>query len=241
MTDTVSVLSRRCRKVRCAGWRRSSRGPSVAMGRPPCSCDGRPDHRRQLIGFLAAREIRVRRSVTSGHRASLTGMSDPQPRAYSVVDLPEQPFVGVTKTVTMSTMNEIADEIGGLVGWVLEHGHAPAGAPFLRYLVDRHGRRHGGPGRRPRRGTGRDRRGARVRDPPRRPVCVDPPRRASRRALRRDRRAPDLGRPGGLRFDKHPSEQGEVWANRVEWFESNPMEQPDMDQWVTRLTFKLAD
>ena len=67
--------------------------------------------------------------------AGLTGMADPQPGAYAVVDLPEQPFVGLTKTVTMTTMNEIADEIPGLVGWLLEQGYAPAGAPFLRYLV----------------------------------------------------------------------------------------------------------
>ena len=45
----------------------------------------------------------------------------------------------------------------------------------------------------------------------------------------------------GLPFDKHPSADGEVWANRVEWYQTNPMKQPDMDQWVTRLTFKLAD
>ena len=45
----------------------------------------------------------------------------------------------------------------------------------------------------------------------------------------------------GLTFDKHPSADGEVWANRVEWFETNPMEQPDMDLWVTRLTIRLAD
>jgi hypothetical protein len=32
-----------------------------------------------------------------------------------------------------------------------------------------------------------------------------------------------------------------VWANRVEWYETHPMEQPDMEEWVTRLTFKLAD
>jgi len=62
-------------------------------------------------------------------------MSDPQPGAYAVIDLPEQPFVGVTKTVTMTTMYEIADEIPSLVGWLFERGHAPAGAPFLRYLV----------------------------------------------------------------------------------------------------------
>ncbi|MEP6649240.1 MAG: GyrI-like domain-containing protein [Lapillicoccus sp.] len=62
-------------------------------------------------------------------------MTDPQPRAYAVVTLPQQPFVGVTRTVTMTTMNEIADEIPGLVGWLGERGSTPAGAPFLWYLV----------------------------------------------------------------------------------------------------------
>jgi effector-binding domain-containing protein len=168
-------------------------------------------------------------------------MSDSQPRAYSVVDLPEQPFVGVTKTVTMSTMNEIADEIGGLVGWVLEHGHAPAGAPFLRYLViDMAGDMVVQAGV-PVAGQVETDGGLEVGTLP-----------AGRYATTRHVGHPDglyaatvglLTWAGqeGLRFDKHPSEQGEVWANRVEWFESNPVEQPDMDQWVTRLTFKLAD
>ena len=168
-------------------------------------------------------------------------MSDSQPGAYAVVDLPEQPFVGVTKTVTMSTMNEIADEIGGLVGWVLEHGHMPAGAPFLRYLVI-------------------DMAGDMVVQagvPVAGPVETDgafefgtlP---AGRHATTRHVGHPDglydatvalLTWAGqeGLHVDKHPSEQGEVWANRVESYESNPMEQPDMDQWVTRLSVKLAD
>jgi len=174
-------------------------------------------------------------------RASLSPITEPQPSAYAVVDLPKQPFVGVTKTVTMTTMNEIADEIGGLVGWVLEHGHTPAGAPFLRYLVI-------------------DMAGDMVVQagvPVAGPVETDgalefgtlPP---GRYASTRHRGHPDglydatvglLTWAGqeGLRFDKHPSERGEVWVNRVEWYETNPMEQPDMDQWVTRLTFKLAD
>jgi hypothetical protein len=62
-------------------------------------------------------------------------MTDRELDAYSIVDLPEQPFVGVTKTVTMTTIPDIADEIPGLIGWVVNHGHSPAGAPFLRYLV----------------------------------------------------------------------------------------------------------
>ncbi len=44
----------------------------------------------------------------------------------------------------------------------------------------------------------------------------------------------------GLHFDKHPSDKGEVWGSRIEWYESNPAEQPDPGEWVTRLTFRLA-
>jgi effector-binding domain-containing protein len=187
-------------------------------------------------------------SVLSAHvpmgyraRASLTGVSDSQARAYAVIDLPEQPFVGVTKTVTMSTMNEIADEIGGLVGWVLEHGQTPAGAPFLRYLVI-------------------DMAGDMVVQagvPVAGPMVTEGVLEFGTLPAGRYASTRHVGHPEGLygatvglltwagqeglRFDKHPAEQGEVWANRVESYETNPMEQPDMDQWVTRLTFKLAD
>ena len=59
----------------------------------------------------------------------LLGMTENGPGAYAVIDLPEQSFVGVTKTVTMTTIPEIADEIPGLIGWLMNHGYAPAGAP----------------------------------------------------------------------------------------------------------------
>jgi hypothetical protein len=45
----------------------------------------------------------------------------------------------------------------------------------------------------------------------------------------------------GLRFDVRPSDQGDVWASRIERYETNPAEQADMSRWVTRLTFKLVD
>ena len=168
-------------------------------------------------------------------------MSDTQPGAYGVVDLPEQPFVGVTRTVTMTTMNEIADEIPGLVGWVLDHGYAPAGAPFLRYLVIDMDRelvvQAGVPMPEP---VGTD--GG--------VECGSLP--AGRYASTRHVGHPDdlvgvtaqllwWADEAGLRFDVQPGPRGDQWAGRVEWFETNPMEQPDMSQWVTRLTFKLAD
>jgi len=44
-----------------------------------------------------------------------------------------------------------------------------------------------------------------------------------------------------LHFDHHPSEAGDVWVSRLEWYETNPLEEPDPARWVTRLEFKLAD
>ncbi|MDN5915046.1 MAG: aldehyde dehydrogenase family protein [Pseudonocardia sp.] len=49
-----------------------------------------------------------------------------------VVERTEQPYVGITRTVTMTTMGEIADRIPVLIGRLAELGTAPAGAPFLR-------------------------------------------------------------------------------------------------------------
>ena len=43
---------------------------------------------------------------------------------------PSSSAMVIGKNVTMTTMNEIADEIPGLVGWLGEHGYAPGGAPF---------------------------------------------------------------------------------------------------------------
>lgn len=134
-------------------------------------------------------------------------MSEPPADAYTVVELPAQPFVGITKGVT-TTMTEIADEIPRLVGWLGERGYAADGPPFLRYLVIDMG------------GTMVVQAGVPVTEP----VEGDAPVQA-----------------GELPVDKQRSPDGEVWANRVEWYETNPMEQADMDKWVTRLTFKLAD
>ncbi len=168
-------------------------------------------------------------------------MTDRELDAYSIVDLPEQPFVGVTKTVTMTTIPDIADEIPGLIGWVVNHGHSPAGAPFLRYLViDMAGEldmQAGVPVASPVDSGGDVESG------------VLP---GGRYATTRHMGHPDeLGEVTrrflqwadrvGLRFDVRPSDQGDVWASRIEWYETNPAEQADMSRWVTRLTFKLVD
>ncbi len=45
----------------------------------------------------------------------------------------------------------------------------------------------------------------------------------------------------GLTFDKADSPTGERWAARLEYYLSDPDDQPDMAQWDTTLSFKLTD
>ena len=44
-----------------------------------------------------------------------------------------------------------------------------------------------------------------------------------------------------LSFDVQPSADGEVWGCRLEWMETDPAVEPDMNRWQTRLAFRLAD
>jgi effector-binding domain-containing protein len=44
-----------------------------------------------------------------------------------------------------------------------------------------------------------------------------------------------------LSFDKSDSPTGELWAARLEYYLSDPDDQPDMTQWDTTLSFKLID
>ena len=160
---------------------------------------------------------------------------------YEITARDAQFVAAITKTVTMTTMNEIADEIPGVVAWVGEHGYATAGAPFLRYLVIDMAAdmvvQAGIPVTERVQGDGR----------------VESDELPAGRYLTATHVGPFDGLYDAtvgllsyagthdLRFDMHPSEQGDVWTSRIEWYETNPAEQPDPSHWVTRLTFKLAD
>jgi effector-binding domain-containing protein len=44
----------------------------------------------------------------------------------------------------------------------------------------------------------------------------------------------------GLTWDVRETEDGERWGARLEIYESDPAQEPDMDKWVTELAFRLA-
>jgi len=45
----------------------------------------------------------------------------------------------------------------------------------------------------------------------------------------------------GLTWDVRATEDGDRWGARLEFYESDPAREPDMNQWVTQLAFRLAD
>jgi effector-binding domain-containing protein len=45
----------------------------------------------------------------------------------------------------------------------------------------------------------------------------------------------------GLTWDVSPSEDGERWGARLEFYLTDPAEEPDMSKWQTQLAFRLAD
>jgi len=45
----------------------------------------------------------------------------------------------------------------------------------------------------------------------------------------------------GLKWDMSLGDNGERWCSRLEFYLTDPSVEPDMDEWVTQLAFRLAD
>ena len=158
-----------------------------------------------------------------------------------VAERDPRPYVFIPRTVTMATIASAADEIPPLIGWLAEHGAAPAGPPFLRYnvidmerelqleagvpvaaMVAAEGRVESGelPG---------GRYVTAIHTGPYDQLVT-----AVRDLL-------DWAAGQGLTWDKQESPDGEHWGCRLEAYPVNPAEQPDPAKWETELAFRLAD
>ena len=129
-----------------------------------------------------------------------------------------------------------------MFGWLGAHGIAPAGPPFLKYNVIDMMRQleidNGVPVAAPVDGDGDMIAGA-VRPPgvtPPSPTWATPV--SSWRPPRRCWTGPPRQ---GLAWDVSPDADGERWGGRVEYYLTDPREEPDMSKWVTQLAFRLAD
>ncbi|MEV4115778.1 GyrI-like domain-containing protein [Nonomuraea sp. NPDC049695] len=158
-----------------------------------------------------------------------------------IIDFPDRPYIGIRKTITMTSFGLVGDRIAGLIGWLAERGVALAGAPFFRYdsinmAEDRLVVQAGVPVATPVEGEG--------------DVFADvlP---AGRYVTASHHGHPDQlagvissvlkwGEEQGLAWDMTEKDGTEHWGCRLEFYQTNPLEEPDMNNWDTELQFRLA-
>jgi effector-binding domain-containing protein len=151
-----------------------------------------------------------------------------------------QPYAGICMWVPMAAVGSVAARHPEIYGWLGAHGIAPAGPPFFRYHVIDMERRlqveAGVPVSMPIEDDGEIRAG------------ILP---AGRFAVMTHTGAPDtlvaatttlLDWAGarGLSWDVSGTDAGENWGCRLEFYLTDPAEQPDLGKWQTQLAFRLA-
>jgi hypothetical protein len=159
---------------------------------------------------------------------------------FSVQDRADQPYVGLTASVTMGIFSPVIDRTAVVFQRLADRGVEPAGPPFFRYKVIDMERElvveTGVPVAEPLTVDGLD-------------ADVLP---AGRYVETTFTGHPDQlmmattdllrwADNHGLAFEQHNGPQGEVWGCRLEIYETDPDEEPDMNRWITTLAFRLAD
>ncbi len=161
-----------------------------------------------------------------------------------VVTREAQHCVAVRRCVTMQTFDEVVDRIPEILGRLAERGVAPAGPPFLRYLVIDMAREL------------EVEAGVPVADT----VEIEADDGDLQAGVLPAGRYVTLAQHGhpdalegvtaellvwadgqGLVWDSAPTPQGDRWGCRLECYLTDPREEPDMDRWTVELAFRLAD
>lgn len=155
-----------------------------------------------------------------------------------IVEHPERPYLGIRREISMTTFGLVGDRIGEMIGWLAQRGVFPAAAPFFRYdVVD----------------MDNDRLVVQAGVPI--TEAVEPEGDYFTDALPAGRYATVLhhGHPDGLmavtaellshdlKWDMTQEADGQHWAGRTEHYLTNPMEQPDLNEWDTELQFLVRD
>jgi effector-binding domain-containing protein len=153
----------------------------------------------------------------------------------------EQPYVALRARVPMSGIAAFAVRTGEVFSWLAARGLAPGGPPFLKFnVIDMareleiengvpvaaavDGDNHLVPGVLP---AGRYATVTHTGHPSELVEVTG--------ALL------DWAAKQGLTWDVSPSEDGERWGARLEFYLTDPAEEPDMSKWQTQLAFRLAD
>ena len=158
-----------------------------------------------------------------------------------ITDRPEQPYVAIRAHVTMSQLGEVAHRLGDVFGWLAAHDLAPAGPPFFRYnVIDMERQLEvevGVPVATVVNGDDQVISGVLPAGRYATVINVGPP-----DALVGPTAALlDWAAEHGLQWDMTVGDDGERWGARLEFYLTDPDQQPDMTKWETQLAFKLTD
>lgn len=158
-----------------------------------------------------------------------------------VVERQPQPYVAIKVLVTMQEIGQVVPPLNGEVfGWLADHGATPSGPPFWKYNVidmERDLEIEAG-------------------------VAVEQPVPGDDRVLAGtlpggsyatlvhtghpdqliDATAAllDWGTTQGLTWDRSDGVEGEQWGARLEFYLTDPDDEPDMNKWETELAFRVA-
>jgi effector-binding domain-containing protein len=165
---------------------------------------------------------------------------DPQMTEPRIVDRAAQPYVFITRRLPMNRLGELVPVHGQVFGWLAERGERPAGAPFWKYnVIDMERELEievGVPTSTVPSGDGEIRGGIL---PSGRYASVGHTGHPDE-LVHVTKRLLDWAAAEGLAFDKSPAEGGEHWACRLEIYETDPAEEPDLAKWQHTLAFRLA-
>jgi len=163
--------------------------------------------------------------------------------APEIVTRAEQPYVAIRGHVSMAELGAFAVRTGEVFAWLGSRGLTPAGPPFLKYNVIDMMRQleveNGVPLTAPVENTGDGEVISGVL-PAGRYATVTHVGHPSELAGT-TKALLDWAAARGLTWDMSPGETGERWGSRLEFYLTDPREEPDMSKWITQLAFKLAD
>ena len=161
--------------------------------------------------------------------------------APEIVARAEQPYVAIRGQVSMSGLGPFAVRTGEVFAWLGARGLAPAGAPILKYNVIDMARQleveAGVPVAAAVDGDGEIIAGVL---PAGRYATLTHVGHPSELAGATGALL-DWGASQGLTWDISRDGDVERWGSRLEFYLTDPAEEPDMSKWETQLAFRLAD
>lgn len=155
-------------------------------------------------------------------------------------DRSEQTYVGLrTKTTVDNLSQVIPQSLGELFGWLGKQGIEPAGAPFIRYhvinMAENMDVELGVPVATSVKGNDRIT-----------PGVIPSGRYASLvysgvTGIEGNKTLIEWAVQNNIKWDRWEDPNGDAFRSRVEYFLTDPAEEPDQSKWETEVAIKLAD